>query len=476
MIKNIKTKANDEKYFKSIRYFYHSLNSELRRKFIIELSEYNIYLAAQCIMSSQKDEEIEKKLVDKAESYAENYENFNQSAKGFLALAEFESFAKISHLLLGVEKPSKIHLNVFSKILEKNQPEIFISFIDVLIELKNITFISYCVNSYNGNIIITSDNREVFKNLINLLFENGNYGMTRVIFEKYDIFNEIPFILDQEPIKIVNDLLNKSKRQLHATKLAYEIYLRFNLVRFYKPEFFIEKILTFSGEKNISAALKIANTHSIDNEILNESIENLFNPYRKNLKLLNRVVGRINHLVSSGLFKYLDKNEFLLGKLVFFEQVTEKKINRPSIYSVSDFGFDESQYTIYDVNTAIPVNLPIDHIIDDYFNMQSKPNIEVLVNMLILHFKSSLKEISHLLRKYQFVGKVKAVFDYGFYIESIHVNSKGLLFLHKAQINEDEIDKATNEPDYEVKFRIIGINPKSYRFNVSTLEEFNLVK
>ena len=197
MILDLESKANNEKYFKSIRYFYHNLTELSKHSFILDVSQYNIYLAAQCIMSSQKDEQIENELIKRSQELASDFNDFENSAKGFLALAEFEAFPIISKLLINVDKPSKVHFIVFKKIFERNNPDIFISFLEVLLTVKNVILISHCITAYNGKLLITTENRITLFNLLELLFEKGNYGMARVILDKYDIFNDLKFIFNE---------------------------------------------------------------------------------------------------------------------------------------------------------------------------------------------------------------------------------------------------------------------------------------
>ncbi len=136
MINNLEHKANNEKYFNSIRYFSHSLKREKRRNFIEQVAEYNIYLAAKCIMSAEKDEELGNSLIEKAQSIAQNFEEPENSAKGFLVLAEFECSETKIPLFSNVEKFNNTHFKVIEKILETKSPEIFCKFLLIFTKIN----------------------------------------------------------------------------------------------------------------------------------------------------------------------------------------------------------------------------------------------------------------------------------------------------------------------------------------------------
>ncbi len=147
MILDLEHKANNEKYFKSIRYFSHSLKGEKRRNFIAQVAEQNIYLAAQCIMSAEKDEELENRLIEKAQSIAQNFSQPEKSAKGFLALAEFESLKTIISLFSNIEKPNSTHLQVIAKIFENRLPDIFCSFLSIFTKTDKTILIHFAINT-----------------------------------------------------------------------------------------------------------------------------------------------------------------------------------------------------------------------------------------------------------------------------------------------------------------------------------------
>lgn len=474
MMKDLNNKANYEKYFQSIRFFYHSLPIEKKHNFLRQVAFYNIYLAAQCVMSSQKDEIIEEELILKAEFLAKDFNDPDNSARGFLALAEFEQFILISKLLKNVQKPTKQHLTIFKKIFENNNgQEIFFQLLDVLLDLRNIQLISYCVTTYNGTIVVNSENQRIINILLLFLFENGNYGLAKIIIEKYDLYNDIKLIFDVEPLKIVEDLLKANRKKLQAIKLAYEIYNRYNLIKHINAEDFINVIV--GSDKGLVTAISIATRQHINSKQVNEKISNLLNPKRGNQKAINRLQKKVTQLINNGLLIYISRNVSLTEQFERFKEALNYDYDKKkSLLEIPIPIFISTEYSIYDDNVEIPLNKSIEEIVDDYFKMKKKPYLENLVNMLSFHFKASFKEISHALRKYELSGKVKVALEYGYYVMGENIETKSLFFLHPAQAFEINDINNHLEEGSNVDFRIIGINRTTLRFNISRLKEFQI--
>lgn len=472
MIEFIRNKANDEKYFGSVKYFYHNLISDNKHKFILILARYNIYLAAQCIMTSQRDEVIEEKLIEIAERNARDFNNSDKSAKGFLALAEFEKFTLIAKLLKEVQKPAKSYTYIFKKIFENNKSqEIFLQLLEIILSINKINLISNCISTYSGDIQLTNENRQVINKMFDFLIENKYYGITKSILDKYDLFKDIALIFNKQPIDMVKDLLYTSFKKLRAIKLSYEIYNRFNLVEQLDANVFVEELVKINSDRAILVALTISKRQNIRNISLDNSIINLFNPKKNHPRVINRVRRRVSQFISKGVIEYILSNDDLKRELSKFEDLQGYKfdfVKNP--IGIETMIFSESEYSIYEDHIKIPLDKPINQIIREYFDMINKPSLEILVNMLIFHFGKSFMEVSHLLRPYLFTGKVEAVFDYGYYVQPKELITKNLLFLHKHQYLEDNSKKP--EVGEVIQFRIIGINQQNFRFNISCLSKF----
>jgi hypothetical protein len=477
MIPNLETKANNEKYFKSIRYFSHSLEGEKRRAFISEVGDHNIYLAAQCIMSAEKDKDFEKTLIAKSESFARDFNNSEKSAKGFLALAELESFEIISNLLLEVIKPSKIHSQVLINILEGNNQATFVSFIEILIKVQKIPFIHYAINAFNGQLIVNSENRIVLRNLFELLFANGNFGMARLTLEKFNLYGEIQYILDKEPVKIISALLDSNKKLLTASRLAYLICIQFDKLKQFPPEKFIELSLKKKGKSNkgLVFATEIAIRHGIkENKWINAELIRLMGVPNKKIR------NKVNQLIKIGLHEYLSTDEFLLNKFQTFLSAPTlneiksnhrkpKHIRLDNIESANHYS-KTGQY----LKEAISPTL-IHEQIQLFFYNPGRKLIDNFIQELVKEHDTTLMHISHMFRAFEFEGSIKYLLDYGCYVQPFQFRASKLLFLHKNHIIDDKEISHPSELVKEgdaIKFRIIGINLENYRLNISCLKTF----
>lgn len=475
MIEFIKNKANDEKYFGSVKYFYHNLQNLKKQKFIIVLARYNVYLAAQCIMTSQKDSVIEEKIIEIAEKNAKDFTNSDKSAKGFLALAEFDKFTLIADLFKEVQKPEKLHTYIFKKIFENNKSQdIFLQLLDVILSINKISLVSHCISTYSGEILINNENKEIIKKMFDFLFDNKYYGIAKSILEKFDLYKDISLIFDVEPIELVKKLLYAQSKKLRALKLSYEIYNRFNLVEQLDSNLFIEELISVNSDKSILLAMLISKRQNIRNLKLDDILLNLLQDKRTNTRVINRIKRKINQFITNGVIEYITSNNVLKTALVNFEERFNVKFDfNKKQTGLQKIVFSKNEYSIYEDHIKIPINKPVQLIMDEYFDMNNKPTLEVLINMLRFHFNKSFMEISHMLRKYVFTGNVVAVFDYGHYVDPNEFTVRNFLFLHKEQYKETG-EKSIVKPTVGelLEFRIIGINQQNFRFNISCLNKF----
>jgi len=485
MIKDLRIKAKEEKYFKSIRYFSHNLPNGLKQKFILELSDTNIYLAAQCIMSSEKDERLESFLKEKAEIIARNFKESDLSANGFLALSEFEDYEQILKLLSQIEKPSKIHLNVFLKILANNNSEIFFAFLKILNTLKNPQLIHYATSSFNSDIKVDSSNKEILSNTFRILFASKAYGIMNSIMLKFRLYGELEYIFGEDLDFFLKQMIYEDK--IIAPNLAYHMVVGTNRLAAYPPEMFV-KVLSNSGvRKDIKLALRIIRKHEIiQSKDFNLNLENRY-LLLKNGRPIKTRVERLKKFMQVGLHDYLMNNVELREKVMGYinEYEKAKKTEPVSIdpavakskqfigqNEVSDFieSCLKSQMDQEDNSTA-----KLKLIFDRFFLEPVSFSIHSLIKELLKMMAITLKELSHYLRNYEFEGTVVVIQEYGVYIESAASKSLRRLFLHKQQISNAETDiepitKLTIGD--KINFRIIGINPETLRLNISCLDIF----
>lgn len=478
-------KATDEKYYKSIRYFSHFLKGEKRNQFIIELSEHNIYLAAQCMMSAEKNVELEELLISKAETFARDFKNTEKSANAFLALAEFESYEIISSLLIDVKKPSNVHLNVFTKILEDNKLDVFISFIKILLRVNKVPFIQYLVNSFNGQVVITTENRTTFNSLLNYLFLNGNYGLARIMLEKYNLFDEIELIIQTKTTNVINKLIVAGKKKLTATKLAYEITKRCNLFNEFPPSKFILLALTKGGKSNKIALVSLGiavEQKQFNIPELDQRITNLL--YQASKKSKNK----INQLIKKGLSFYIDNNpslknllsQYQQGQLpqqhITFEPVKKSKPKKKAlpeeIIIKDDVKIDEKIIPMF--GTKPDKNFDISFYWSNYFNLKNsanQPTIQSLFTFCITNIEEDLRKVCAVVKTFVHSGIVKWNTEYGFYVSPLSFRTQSLLFLHQNQLKTS--DNQLNVED-EIEFRVFGFNKKTERVMITMLNDIEI--
>lgn len=474
MMTGLAYKAVNEKYFKSIRYFSHLLKGEKRTEFIAELSNHNIYLAAQCLMSAEKDGTLERELKTKSESFAKEFESIEKSAKGFLALAEFESFEIILSLLTSLSKPNKIHQQVFNTILSESDSSVFIKFFEVILKLNKPFLFNYLISAFNKEIVVSSENKKQLRIIISYFLDNKQYGLLRIFLEKFELLSELTFILDKNISEIIDDFI--SQTSCNAIKLCYTLVAGNNMFDKYSPSFFVDALSRHDKKNAIIFAIKISVMHRLEpNQELDSVIIKYTQPVNR-FKTLRKNRNTLKRFISSGLMTYAKNNINLLNRIENFITTnnitidTNEEIEEQVKYSLLN-EFD----TTYFFNSCNSLS----NLFDKYFEnpvIRRKIKIEQVIKAGVDKFSSSLMEISHLLRKYEFKGEIRHKREFGCYIYTKELKTEKLPFIHNKQIFEINSTNSFSDIDEGdlIKFRIIGINQETYRLNTSALEHFKI--
>lgn len=472
MMKDLNNKALSEKYFKSIRYFSHLLKGQKKLEFLSELSEYNIYLAAQCLMSSERDTTLENNLKLKSESLAKDFANIEKSAKGFLALAEFESYETILSLVASISTPDKIHQHVFNKIFSESNEVVFLKFFEVLIKANKPILIGFLISAYNKEIIVTSENKIIIRNILDYLIDSKLYGQYRVFIDKGNLFHELSFILDKSTEEIIKTLLEQ--KSWRVIKLAYFIAASNNILSILTPNYFVEKIAEFDSKKGLMFAIKICVRHNLK-EIT--ELDKKIGYYLKSVpspKPLKKNINAVNRFIRAGLLKYANENKELTNKLQNF--IAEFNISENQLDSSVEY--DDIIFSDAELNTFYLNHKDLNTLFDNYFNdveIRKLLKIEDVIRYALKYHSSTLLEISHLLRKYKFNGIVFYKKDFGSYISSESISCYKNPFIHSSQVFETDENKEykdLKEGDI-INVRIVGINKDTYRLNLSCLSEFD---
>lgn len=497
------SKAKDEKYFNSLRYLSHNLGDK-RNEFIAKLSAENIYLAAQCAMSCQVNEKLERYLVEKAVLEAQDYETPIKSASAFLALAEMEQNEAISNLLEDNKDPGILR-RVFVKMFIEKKEVTFLLFLEILIKLNRFHLINMLLYSYKEPIKVDKNNREIIYKLVEISLARSEDQYIKSIFIKFEILNNIEYIYGKNINLILNNILIKHNKKIVAYEIAnyynafgefdrmhyidlfmksnsfaeiifaYNIALKNNLLDRYPPRMFVDKLLSFSssirnGKKNLKLLFSIVTRHQLGS--INE-INSIIN--KLSISNSKKARNMVKRFINAGMIEYINQSgdENLEKELV--------SLTKKEHYKNSTKNIKEKTYVVDDVFfTNIPneiVDLNICKFMDKVFieNITEKVNIDNFLKYILIKYAVDLKAVSHMLRKFQFTGMVKAVMEYGVFVEANRLESSKLFFLHKTQISEHAFETPSDvlKTGDIIKFRIIGINPDTMRFNISCLPHFD---
>lgn len=473
MIPNLEHKANNEKYFKSIRYFSHSLKGEKRRYFISLVAEYNIYLAAQCIMSAEKDEELESSLIQKATIIAENFSQPINSANGFLALAEFESLKTIISLFSNIEKPNNTHLQVIAKIFENIHPEIFCSFLNLFTKTDKTQLIVFAMNTYNGELPLNNEIKEHLKRFFKYLLDKKLFGLLAIFIEKYNLYIDFSFILNDKPENIIRQISDQSFK---GTKFGLKLAEKNGLILLFKPDYFLNNaIKQAQNKKALIFALKIANRYGLKNQKqLNDVLEKKLNSSDKTARK------HLNPIGKNALLNYFSENPKLSNRVSQFfdaQSMRNEIVNKRKIKATIDkLNIAEEKSFISIKNVIDEKKVTLDEILQLYFFKYQRIPLDMVLEEVLANYDTNFLEVSHKLRYYETQGFVKYLMDYGCYVKPQQFKTEKLLFLHKNQITDKQDLSHPNELLIEgdlIKFRIIGINRQNHRLNISCLDRFN---
>lgn len=474
-------KATEEKYHNVIRYFYHLLEKPEKEPFIINLSEINIVLAAKCLMSDSRNEDLEKIVIDIAYERATDFKNKDMSSSGFLALAEFEQYDKILSLFNQIEKPTKRMKAVLSKIFSSVDEQLFLKFLEMLKDYKGLGAVFSSILLYNGQISISSYSIGILRSFFRELIKRKHTSALRLLIEKFDLWEDFKTIYGSNVEHLINELSNGNLKEISFAKNLSE---RLCLLNVSSANDFINKIMSVNNKnvKKIKQALDLSIKYSIyDNKLLNAAIALLLQSQTKSrIKELRRIVNK-------GLVAYIENVPDLLETFnkhteikAYIEEIENQKRDR-SNQIPSDSTANGTQFRIgvmkrvfgahnFDAEENLILNE--DEYWHQFFNYDSedspKPTIQPFINYFTQLYNKDLRQTCQILRKYVHKGFIKWRNEYGYYIIPANFRTQSLLFLHYKQV----VDPSTPLNDNEnISFRIIGFKVETNRINVSMLSD-----
>lgn len=284
--------------------------------------------------------------------------------------------------------------------------------------------------------MIISDYLESEKGFIKIHKKHG------IIFENLLIENNLT---DEFPIDKLIPIILKQGNQ-SGIKLAIYWIEKYSLDMKFPPKMIISSLLNidYINKSRLTLAKQLIKEYELDNKLYNiQEFKNIL----KIKKSKNESKSKKNN-IESLIISDVTKNVLVGLNIIRSCSLQE------------NYHFHSTLDKIFNFESGYKINLKFDKIIEDLLEV----------------YNSDLQTISLLLRKYNLSGTVKHIKDYGAYIKCIELGNSKLFFLHKDQI----VDKSINHPNEVlsenqiVNFRIIGVNPSTFRINISCLEKFKI--
>ncbi len=223
MIIDLEAQAQNEKYYKSLRYLSHSLKGERRSDFINLLSEYNPYLAAQCAMSCERDMELENQLAFKAieDSKSEIHE---KKFLGILGLIELNRYDMISEVFSDLNNNIKVYRLLVKQIINELDTDNIIKFLKMIVDTNTKWLISSVINAvYFREISITNDQTKqvelIYENL-KRIYSNGDYRILKFL---------LAFNLPKRLLPANLEIIAKKNIRRNRLELIKDLYNKYDI-------------------------------------------------------------------------------------------------------------------------------------------------------------------------------------------------------------------------------------------------------
>jgi len=480
-MKKLIEKSNNEKYYQTIKYFYHKLTDDKKSQFITQVAEKNILLASQCLMTDKKNEEIESKIKKIALSHVQSFSDTNQSTLSLLALAEFELYDTILSLINTIDRPNKIIISVLNQVFFQADEVTYIKLMSIFVKSNNIGHFFNNFVSYKGTVSINTSNIKILKEFVDKLIEENYSGFLKTYFDTYNLWDSAEIIMSENLDNLIENLLTKNFR---ATRLAFYIVQNTNRSDKYSVELFIESFSKYTSNKNaMFFALELAlNNNIYNNEILSNSIlKYILESISKSTKRK-----KIKVLIEKGLDVLLSNNLFLNNKLndILFSLENDDDIIKTKEYAFIDsFSYNEdynsnleqlyqSVFTGIIELRSISYHYTLYEFFDKIFsylrNNITNVYLEQIIDDVVDLYFLNAKEIFYYLKSFPQEGIIRQVEDYGMYIESTSFPSKNLCYLDLKAFSVSDYKKFTNlnHIGKKVEITIVGITVENKRLKI----------
>jgi hypothetical protein len=481
---SIKDRANNDKYFNSIKFYYHNSNDTNKGKIFYQLLETNIYLAAHCIATDAPNGIFEAQAINKALELAGEFQDEITSSKALLALAELKQFSQILGIFDSVNIPRKNHHSVLNRVFQQADEETFLIFIDSFSEHRHLKLISICFLQYPNKLNLTQNVLYILQKFILKLYQENSVGFLRAFFEKFELYDFVGFFFDKDVIVLSQELIEKSGK--HSI-LAYHVIKHFNYFRLIGLDYLITSYSSEKSNKILKYSLSIALEFKMyTNSKLNERIKILLTKPVIQYKKAGRNKQLVKRLINYGLISYIENTESLIEPFLNYSHRTNIKLISSLSFENSE---DEIRDTISYFNTTV-ADMIINSLtkaevgfsnsqqitVEDFWNYYFRSisplikyyPIEPIIERISQTFETDLRSLFKLIRKFPHLGVVKTITELGIYVVPVNFRSIRLIFLHKDQLVDFE--SIENEIENQITFRIIGYNLQTKRINASQLD------
>jgi hypothetical protein len=485
-MKNLIEKCKNERYYQTIKFFYHRLSKDEKSPFIVEVAHANILLASQCLMSDTKNEEIENAIKVIAISDAQYFDDTAKSTAGLLALAEFQLYDTILEIFNSVNKPKRIHILVLNQLFREVDEEVYFKVIETFTNYDKIGLLLATFMSYKGLLSLNTETIQILGNLMSKLIEKNYSGFVRVYLSTYDLWQSTELIFGNRLDETIEILLDGNEKAITLAFYLVDYTNRSN-------RFPLDKFVTTLGQmkinkKAIGLALEIAQNNSIfNNEKLNQTLTNMIDIgfiHKTNAK-------KLKFLIRKGLPAYAENvpgMKLAVDNLIATSATMKREfyIERPV-----DLYLHNREIFTFPLENALSALKTIYGEIDDLERFRKEFSLEefwrivfdyiigskkkLLVEQIIIEcaiiYNTGYKEICSVLRTFTHFGAIKKVETHGYYVSPLTFSSMEPCFLHYSlnnKINHKEM-QYNLEIGQTITFNIVGFNSNTNRININLI-------
>ncbi len=486
---SIRERAKNEKYFATIKYYYHNSDANVKSRIFDILLESNIYLAAHCIVTDTPNPIFLHRAINAAKEISDNFSKAEESSKALLALAELRQFDQIITIFEKIKAPQKLHFAVLSRVFQQADQDAFLKFVETFVNSQALKSYAFTFLQYPNQLDLQTDALETLKLFVVKLYDTQAYGALTAFLDKHNLYDFLFFFFDREPLQFCKELL-ESKQHRDAI-FAFSIINNFNFFRMIGIDNLINIYARSSSKKIYKYAVKIAVEYDvINNSALDQALTKLFvNQKTKAKKKQIQNSKIVNRLINNQLVEYISKSETL--QFLFLEFCFRNGIR---LYSSLDKVYEEEVLqNAENYFDSKRINLVMTTILesDDYRN--SRKNV---IDFWTIYFGSALPQVrafpiepilekatelynidyrTHfkILRNFSHSGFIQNSNEMGHYIYPSGFRSIKQLFLHNQQVKNPRT--FSTRFDLRTSFRLVGYNKDNKRLNVSELELEELV-